>query len=189
MSVGHAAGEEPVGLVGGAAADQRQLCDLAQRRRRVELRELRAGGDEQDVRILQHLGPLERPFRQRQVGECQVELAVLEQAHQIRRVALLAHANRDARPLRAKAADESGEEAGADALVDADAKRPGLALGQRGHVGPRGVELRDDLSAWPSSRSPASVGSTRLGPPGRSKSRWPTIRSSWAICWLTADWV
>ena len=50
----------------------------------------------------------------------------------------------DARPLRAKAADEGGEEARADALVDADAKRSGLALCQRGHVGPRGVELRDD---------------------------------------------
>ena len=63
------AGEEPLGLVGRAAADQRQLRDLAQRRRRVELGELRAGGDEQDVRILQQLCPLERPFSQRQVGE------------------------------------------------------------------------------------------------------------------------
>src|SRR4051794_23738126 len=44
-------------------------------------------------------------------------------------------------------------------------------------------------SACPSSRRPASVGSTRRGPPGRWKRRCPTIRSSCAICWLTADWV
>ena len=69
---------------------------------------------------------------------------MLEQPQQVGRIALLAHANPDARPLRAKAADEGGEEAGADALVDADAKRSGLALCQRGHVRPGGVELRDD---------------------------------------------
>jgi hypothetical protein len=93
---------------------------------------------------MQHLGPLERPFRKWQVREREVELAVLEQPQEIFRGALLAHANRDARPLRAKAADEGGEEARADALVDADSKCSGLALRQRSHVGPRGVELRDD---------------------------------------------
>src|SRR5437763_1254342 len=36
---------------------------------------------------------------------------------------------------------------------------------------------------------PASVTSTGLGPPGRSTRRCPTVRSSCAICWLTADCV
>ena len=44
-------------------------------------------------------------------------------------------------------------------------------------------------SAWRSSSSPASVGSTRLRPRGRSSRRAPTARSSAAICWLTADCV
>ena len=48
----NAAGEKPLGLVGRAPPDQRQLGDLAQRRRRLELRELGSGRDEQDVGIL-----------------------------------------------------------------------------------------------------------------------------------------
>ena len=144
VELGDAAGQKPFGLVGTAAPDQRQLRDLAERRRRVERGELGLGRDEQDVGILQQLGPLERAVAQRQLGERQVELAVLEQAEQVGRVALLAHADADARPLRAKAPDEGGEEARADALVDADAERPGLAFGERGHVRAGGVELRDD---------------------------------------------
>src|SRR5204863_407321 len=62
VQLGDAAGEEPLGLVGRATPDQRQLRNLAQRRCRVELRELRAGRHEQDVRVLQQLGPLERTF-------------------------------------------------------------------------------------------------------------------------------
>src|SRR6476619_5596322 len=138
------AGKEPLGLVGRAAPDQRQLRDLAERRSRVELRELRAGRDEQDVGVLQHLRPLERSFPQRQVGEGQVELAVLEQTQEIRRRALFPHAHADERPLLAKAPDEGGKEAGADALVDADTERSRRALGERGHVGTGRVEARDD---------------------------------------------
>ena len=44
-------------------------------------------------------------------------------------------------------------------------------------------------SAWRRSSSPASVRETARGPPGRSISVSPTIFSSVAICWLTADWV
>ena len=43
--------------------------------------------------------------------------------------------------------------------------------------------------AWRSSSRPASVSATGLGPPGRSTSFSPTMRSRVAICWLTADWV
>jgi hypothetical protein len=43
--------------------------------------------------------------------------------------------------------------------------------------------------AWRSTRSPAGVGTTGWRPPRRSSSRLPAIRSSPAICRLTADWV
>ena len=101
-------------------------------------------GDEQDVRILQQLRPLERPVPQRQVGEREVELAVLEQPQEVGRGALLPHAHADQGPLLAEAADERGEETRADALVDADAERSRGALGERGHVGTGRVEARDD---------------------------------------------
>ena len=65
-------------------------------------------------------------------------------SQEIGRRALLAHADPDARPLRAEAADEGGEEARADALVDADAERSRGTLGERGHVRPGRVEPRDD---------------------------------------------
>src|SRR5437868_5982619 len=106
VQLGDAAGEEPLGLVGRAAPDQRQLRYLPERRSRLQLRKLRVGRDEQNVRVLQHLRPLERSFPQRQVGESQVELAVLEQAQEIRGGALLPHANADERPLGAEAAYE-----------------------------------------------------------------------------------
>ena len=69
---------------------------------------------------------------------------MLEQAQEVGGGALLPHAHADERPLVAEAADEGGEEAGADALVDADAERSRRALGERGHVGAGRVEARDD---------------------------------------------
>ena len=39
------------------------------------------------------------------------------------------------------------------------------------------------------STSPAAVRRTGFGPPGRSKTAVPAVRSSEAICWLTADCV
>ncbi len=69
---------------------------------------------------------------------------MLEQVEELGRVALLAHADTDERPLRAEAADESGEEVRADALEDAHAQRSARALGERGHVGASRIEPRDD---------------------------------------------
>ena len=69
---------------------------------------------------------------------------MLEQPQEVGGGALLPHADADERPLLAEAADEGGEEAGADALVDADAERSRRALGERGHVGTGRVEARDD---------------------------------------------
>ena len=69
---------------------------------------------------------------------------MLEQPQEVGGGALLAHADADLGPLLAEAADERGEEARADALVDADAERSRGALGERGHVGAGRVEARDD---------------------------------------------
>ena len=66
--------------------------------------------------------------------------------------------------------------------------RPGLPRGPSGRPGPRRRAPRWRPHGVSSSR-PASVRDTGFGPPGRSTSRWPTIRSRAAICWLTADWV
>ena len=69
---------------------------------------------------------------------------MLEQVDELGRVVLLAHADADSRPLRAEAADESGEEVRADALEDADAQRSRLSFGERGHVGAGRVEPGHD---------------------------------------------
>src|SRR5438270_598545 len=68
VQVRNPASEETLRLVGAPPTDQRELRDLAQRGRRLERSELRLRRDEQDVGILQQLGPLERAFAQRKVG-------------------------------------------------------------------------------------------------------------------------
>ena len=82
---------------------------------------------------------------------------MLEQAQEVGGVDLLADAHLDARPLLLEAAEQAGEDARADALEDPDAQRAGRALGERGHVGLRGVELRDDRVRVPEEQ-PARVG-------------------------------
>ena len=77
-------------LARAAPPDQRHARELAQRRRRLARRELGVGGDDQDIGVAEHLGRLERALGERQVGEGEVELAVLEQAEQVDCVGLLA---------------------------------------------------------------------------------------------------
>ncbi len=88
---------------------------------------------------------------------------MLEQPQEVLGGALLAHADTHLRPLLAEAADEGGEEARADALVDADAQRPRGALGESGHVGAGGVELGDDPVGVAEQEEP---GLGRLDAPG-----------------------
>ena len=140
-----------------APRDDRHAGEVAERRRALAFCELRAGLDEQHVRVAQHLLGLERPFGERQVGEGEVELAVLEQAEEVGRVRLLADAHLDAGPVLLEAAQETGEDARPDALVDADAQRAGGALGEGGHVGACRVELRDDRIRV-AEQEPARVG-------------------------------
>ena len=63
----------------------------------------------------------------------------------------------DARPRLLEAAEQAGEDAGADALEDPDAERAGGAFGERRHVGLRRVELRDDRVGV-AQQEPAGVG-------------------------------
>ena len=88
-----------------------------------------------------------------------------------------------------EAAHDGGEEAGAGGLEGADAQRPDLARLQRRRSACAACRRATIESACRSSSSPASVSEIGRGPPGRSTSFSPTIRSSVAICWLTADWV
>ncbi len=76
------------------------------------------------------------------------------------------HVHLDARPLLAEAAQEGGEDAGADALEDPDAQRAGRALGERGHVGLRRVELRDDRVGVPEEQLAGLGERDRRGPAG-----------------------
>ena len=69
---------------------------------------------------------------------------MLEQSQQVGRVRLLADVHLDARPRLPEPAQQGGEDAGADALVDPDAQRAGRALREGGHVGLCRVELGDD---------------------------------------------
>ncbi len=79
---------------------------------------------------------------------------MFEQTQQVGRVDLLADAHLDARPLLLEAADQAGEDARADALVDPEAQRPGRTLGERGQVGLGGIELRDDRVRVPEEQPP-----------------------------------
>ena len=74
---------------------------------------------------------------------------MLEQAQEVGGVDLLADADLDSRPLLLEAPEQAGEDARADALEDPDAQGAGRALGERGHVCLRGVELRDDRVCVP----------------------------------------
>src|SRR5581483_533962 len=93
-------------------------------------------------------------LRDGEIGEGQVELAALDEPQQVDGAALLADADGDARPLGAEAAQERGEKALADALVDADAERADLAAGERRHVRSCGVETGDDRVRVPEQKRP-----------------------------------
>jgi hypothetical protein len=69
---------------------------------------------------------------------------VLEQAQQIHGTALLPHTDADARTLGAEAPDDGGEEAGADALADADRSVSAAPSASAAMSAPGGVEACDD---------------------------------------------
>ena len=118
----------------GAPADQRQLLELSQRRRRVAVGERRVGRDEQDVRVAEELDPVEGAFLERELAEREVELAPLDRLDELRVLHRLHQPDADEREALLEVTEQSGEEPRAHALEDPHAKRPRLAREQRGHV-------------------------------------------------------
>ena len=107
-------------------------------------REGRVGLDEQDVRVVEQVPLLEGAVPHAPVGEGEVEVAALDQDDEVLVVVHLGEAQVDARPRRAEAAQHGRQDVLADALVRADAQRPGGAGGERGEVGLGGLQPRDD---------------------------------------------
>ena len=122
-------------------------ADQVVRRRGGERRLARLLGvrrEDEHVGIAQELDVLERAIRQRQVGEGQVEVAALDVLEQGDVGGRLVELDLDPRPRLDEALHQRREQVLADALVDADAQRAGLAVRERLHVGLRGGETRDD---------------------------------------------
>ena len=92
------------------------------------------------------------------------------------------------RPCFEEAAHHLREDPLPDALEDPDPQVP-PPLGERGEVGLRGGDAGRDGVRVGEKEAAGLRQRHGFGPPGRSTSRCPTIRSSAAICWLTADWV
>ena len=125
-------------------ADERELADLLERGRRPPGRERRAGLDEQHVRVVEEVQPLERALPQPEVGEREVEIAALDEAHELLVGVHLRDPQLDARPRGAEAAHQRRQHALADRLVRADPERPRLARGQCCEVRLRGLEPGHD---------------------------------------------
>ena len=104
---------------------------------------LSAGHDE-DVRVAHQLERLERAVGQRRAAEREIELAGLDEGVEVGVGRRLREPELDSRPVREEAPHDAGEDARADRLVGADPERPRLAGAERGDVGPRRVEPRDD---------------------------------------------
>ena len=160
-----------------ADGDRPTVRDLGPRRRH------------QHERVVEHPPVLEARLG-RDLGEGDVQLAVGHRVEQLVHVVGLAQHDVDPGPPLVEARQQPAAARGC--------RRSGRC---RRRMVPRSPAAMAATSAWaaPSRRStpracstivrPASVSSTGRGPPGRSNSGVPTMRSSAAICWLTADWV
>ena len=89
------------------------------------------------------LDRLQRPRRHRQCHEGQVEAALLDAREQAVVLGLL-QLDLDRGPGIHIPAQELGQDAGSSALERTHPERPGLAALERVHVGPRGLQPRDD---------------------------------------------
>ncbi len=103
------------------------------------------------VRHDQHVGVDEQllgferpPFGDRQHHEREVDVPALDQRLEFVVADRLAELDVDLRPCLLEAPDDSGQDAGADALVAGDAKLSGRALRERREVGLGRVHPRDD---------------------------------------------
>ncbi len=124
--------------------DQRQAGDFPKRGRVGPGRERRIVRNEQDPRVAHQLHHLERPFLQRRHREGEVEVAALDGAQQHGVGGRLLELNLDTGPSGAEALEQRRQDARAGALEGADPKPPGSAVDDRGDVGLRGLESRND---------------------------------------------
>ena len=102
------------------------------------------GRNDEHVGIAHQLERLERPVRKWGATERKVEVAALDRSVQLRIGRRLRQAELDRGPVRQEPAHDLGQDAGADALIGADAQRAGLAGAQRCHVGAGCVEAGHD---------------------------------------------
>ena len=102
---------------------------------RLALGERRPCRDYEHVRVAHQLDRLVRPLAEREVRERDVELATFDEPEELLVVGGLGQRDSDLRPGFEEAAHHLGQDALADALVDADAERAGLAFREGGEVG------------------------------------------------------
>ncbi len=119
------------------------VAEVVERRGRA-LGERAVGRDEEDVRVAHQLERLERAVGERRAAEREVELARLDRRVQLRVGRRLGEPELDPGPVGQEAPHHARKDARADGLVGADPQRPRLAGAERGHVGARRVEPRDD---------------------------------------------
>ena len=170
-------------------ADERLQHDLLQRRRALERGQRRPGRHDEDVRVAEELDGLVRAARDRERPEREVELAALDHLEQLALVLRLAEDDLDVRVALGEAAQQAGDDLRADALERPDAEPPGVAGLERAMSALAARSRAWIASACRSRICPASVSEIGRGPPGRSMSRRPTMRSSVAICCEIADCV
>ena len=90
---------DALGRSARAVADQRLVDDLAQARLPVAGGERRSGRDDEDVGVAEELDGLVRSGRKREHDEAQVELAALDEQHELLVVGGLAQGDLDLRPV------------------------------------------------------------------------------------------
>ena len=105
--------------------------------------------DDEDVRVAHQVDRLERAVREWRAAEREVELARLDRREELRVGGGLGEPELDTGPVGQEAPHDAGKDTRAGGLVGADAQRPRLSRAERGHVGARRFEPRDDRLGVP----------------------------------------
>ena len=150
----------------GAVADQRQLEDLAQRRRLVPRRERRVGGDDEHVRVAHQLDRLERARLERETQKLR-STSPRSTSPSSSRSSVDSTSGCRPSAIRRGSSRAAGEDARADGLVRADAQRPGVAGGERLEVGLGRLQARRDALRV-AEQQPAGLGQRDRPRPARA---------------------
>ena len=145
-----------------------------------------AGGQEHHQVVQQQADFRQSGLVGADVDEGDVDVAGLDGVDQLAAVPGFTQPDLDAGPLGTEGPEEAGR-----ILVPTLGVHPQLALfagRQCPQVGGGGDDAGGDGSGVGQRNLPAAVSRTGRGPPGRSNSGVPTMRSRVATCWLTADW-